>query len=75
MQFADDIPTFLVKLPRTITGLTTVDENGNPMIFLNERLTGAQQLRIYEHEYRHIQRDDFYNELFITSAEADEYMD
>lgn len=71
MQFADDIPTFFVKLPHTVRGLTTVDENGNPTVYLNERLAGAQQLHAYRHEQRHILRDDLYNAMHINAVEFD----
>lgn len=59
----------LVRLPLTVPGMSSVDENGEPMIYLNDRLTLAQHLRTYEHELQHISRDDFFNDLPIEVVE------
>lgn len=70
MTHPRDIPTRLVDLPYSIPGIASVDENGEPMVYLNARLTEAQHRRTFEHELRHIQRDDFFNGLSIYQAEG-----
>lgn len=68
----DQVPTRLVRLPLTVPGMASVDENGEPMIYLNDRLTSAQHLRTYQHELQHIHRDDFFNALPIEVIEGQE---
>lgn len=58
-----------VRLPLNVPGMSSVDENGEPMIYLNDRLTLAQHLRTYAHELEHITRDDFFNDLPIEAIE------
>ena len=70
MSLAEHIHTRLVNLPHHVPGLAAVDEDGEPMIFLNARHTWEQNLRTYEHELQHISRDDFHNALTIIEAEA-----
>ena len=60
----------LVDLPYHIPGLCAVDENGEPMIYLNARLTSVQHLRTYDHEMKHIRQDDLYNDQSIHQVEA-----
>lgn len=70
----DDITTRLINLPYSVPGLTTVDENGEPMVYLNARLTTHQHKRTYDHELRHILHDDLHNdeplELVETRAQT-----
>lgn len=70
MSLTESIHTRLVNLPHHVPGLAAVDEDGEPMIFLNARHTWEQNLRTYEHELQHIGRDDFYNGLTIIEAES-----
>lgn len=65
----DDIRTYLVNLPTRVPGLASVDENGDPMIYLNARLTIEQHRKTVDHELQHIQHDDFYNDVPIAQAE------
>jgi len=59
----------LIDLPYHVPGLACVDENGEPMIYLNARLTSVQHIRTYDHELRHINRDDLYNDNSIEAVE------
>ena len=56
----------LVNLPTTVRGFVFHDENGDPHIILNARLTREQNLQTYDHEQKHIimcELDDIgYNE-------------
>ena len=70
MPYSDHISARLVKLPYRVSALSSVDENGEPMIYLNARHTYERNRRAFEHEIMHIRRDDFYNDLTIQEAEA-----
>ena len=65
-----EITARLIALPYHVPGLAAVDEDGEPMIFLNARHTWEQNLRTYEHELQHIGRDDFHNALTIEQIET-----
>ena len=41
----------LVALPYPVRGLSAVDKNGDPMIYLNARHTAEQHLRTYEVDF------------------------
>lgn len=65
----DGVETRLVNLPHRIRGLMSVDENGEPMIYLNARLTIQQHKEAYEHELNHIRNDDLTNTKSIEEVE------
>lgn len=64
------IPARLVSLPYNVPGLSALDEDGEPMIYLNARHTREQNLRAFGHELRHISRDDFFNNCPIEQVEG-----
>lgn len=66
----DEYRTYLVNLPTRVPGLLAVDEDGEPSIYLNARLTRVQHKRTYDHEVRHIQNDDAHNDDPVEVAEA-----
>jgi len=57
----DNRPAVLVDLPTSIRGFVYHDDDGEPVIVLNARLTHEQNRRTYEHEKEHILRGDMYN--------------
>lgn len=65
-----DIPTYLINLPTTVSGMSSVDDDGEPMVYLNARLTDVQHRRTYEHELRHLEHDDLNNSDNIDTIEA-----
>lgn len=65
-----DIPTYLIDLPYRVPGLSSVDENGDPTVYLNARLSSVQHRRTYEHELQHLRHDDFFSEEAIEAVEA-----
>ena len=71
MQYENEIPTFIVDLPHHVSGLTCVDEEGNPMVYLNARHTSHKNKKAYEHELKHIQRDDLFNLQTIEEVEPE----
>lgn len=70
MTVLDRVDARLVDLPYSIRGMSAVDDNGDPMIYLNARHTAEQHLRTYDHELHHLQGDDFYNSLSIWEVET-----
>ncbi len=65
----DNIIVRLKDLPCGINGVTILDEDGNYNIYINARLSYYGQHEAYQHELKHIQRDDFYNNLPIQEVE------
>lgn len=59
----------LRDLPVKINGMTIMDEDGNYNVYINSRLSCDDQRKAYEHELKHIHRDDFYNSLSIQETE------
>lgn len=59
----------LKDLPCGINGMTILDSNGDYNVYINARLSVDDQKKAYQHELRHIARDDFYNDLTIQEAE------
>jgi hypothetical protein len=66
----NNIRTYLVNLPTRIPGMLTVDENGEPMIYLNARLSSVQHKLTYDHELKHLEHDDLNNDDPIELVEA-----
>ena len=56
----DDIFTYLMDMPTTISGYTVRDRNGDYNVFLNSRLSYERRAIAYKHEVEHIQEGDFY---------------
>jgi len=56
----------LANLPTSIRGFVYSDENGDPVIVVNARLTREQNMKTYDHEQQHIENGDMekqnYNE-------------
>jgi hypothetical protein len=61
----DNRPAILVDLPTSIRGFVFHDDDGEPMIVLNARLSHEQNRMTYEHEKEHIRHDDMYNTDYI----------
>ena len=53
-----DERVILMDLPTSVRGFVFLDENGEPVIVLNARLTHEQNRRTWLHEQEHIQRGD-----------------
>jgi len=65
----DRIEARLIDLPYPVRGLSAVDENGDPMIYLNARHSAVQHQLTYEHELRHLRGNDVYNDIPLEEAE------
>lgn len=57
----EDRPVVLANLPTTIRGFVFHDDDGEPVVVVNARLTHEQNVLTYEHEKKHIDRGDMYN--------------
>ena len=62
----DNIYIYLVKLPPKICEAVLPCEDGYT-IYLDERLTGEQLIKAYDHAMSHIESGDFYNENMNAS--------
>lgn len=54
----------LLDLPTSVRGFVFLDENGDPAIVLNARLTREQNRRTYDHEKDHIDRDELHDQSY-----------
>lgn len=62
-----DERVILLDLPTSVRGFVFLDENGEPVIVLNSRLTREQNFLTWVHERMHILRED------LTNANYEEY--
>lgn len=60
----DDCPVILENLPTTVRGFCYHDENGDPYVVLNARLTREANLKTYKHERKHIDNSDMYEPTY-----------
>lgn len=69
----NDIIVRVRDFPCGINGVTVVDENGDYNIYINAKLSDAEQQRAYLHEIYHIKKDHFYSDrnVEIIEREAD----
>jgi len=56
-------------MPTSVKGMTVLDEDGNYNIYINDRLSHAARMEVYEHEMMHIQRNDHYRTASIQEKE------
>ena len=67
----DDYRVYYVSHKNTkIGGSVEVDEDGFASIFINPRRSHLQQLKTLDHELRHLENDDLYNDNSIEVVEA-----
>ncbi len=60
----------IIDMPTSVRGYTSLDPNGDYNIYINGRMSYSQQILTYNHERRHIARDDFSDKKSILEAEA-----
>lgn len=65
-----DYFVYFWRLPLSIHGMVSTNDDGTYTIIINDRISEANQLIAYIHEVRHIQNDDFYNGLPIKKVEG-----
>ena len=55
----------LADLPTSVRGFVFFDDDGDPRIVVNARLTREQNLRTWDHEKKHIARGDMNEPNYI----------
>lgn len=60
----NDVPARLVDLPTSVRGFCFHDDDGEPYIVLNARLSREQNRSTYLHECRHIEAGEMYDESY-----------
>ena len=61
----------MVNLPGDIHGAVRLSEDGFANIYINDQLSPQARKRAYNHEKKHIQNDDFYNDRPINEIEGE----
>lgn len=61
---------YTIQLPPGIRAATRLSEDGFASIYLNDALSDAAKQRALDHEFRHIQRGDFYSDRPIEEIES-----
>lgn len=59
----------MVNLPGSIHGAVRLSEDGFANIYINDQLSPMARRRAFDHERRHIDNGDFYNDLPIWEVE------
>lgn len=71
MTYLPDVDYFVYyeKFPPSIRGLVTPNDDGTFSIFINSSMPDSWRLETYAHEVKHIQNDDFYNDVPLSKIE------
>lgn len=54
----------LADLPTSVRGFVFLDDEGDPVIVVNSRLTREQNRKTFRHERRHIRRGELTNTTY-----------
>ena len=65
----DDIIIRYVDMPTKIHGYTTLDDNGDYNVYINDRLSHDQRQLAYDHEMAHINEGHFYAAVDVQDIE------
>lgn len=62
----------VVNLPGDVLGCVklTRDGSGFPNIYINDQLAPEAKRKAFDHEIRHLENDDFYNDRTIQEVES-----
>ena len=60
----------LQNLPTSVKGFCFLDEDGEPVVVVNSRLTWEQNVQAYEHEQRHIRNNELTEPSYIEYKEG-----
>jgi len=64
-----DYHVYMIPFPGDIKAAVRIDAEGYASIYINDYLSPEAKKRAFLHEIRHIERDDFYNSLPISTIE------
>ena len=70
MLTEDECRVYMVQFPGDIKAAVRLDKDGFPSIYINDALSPAARRRALEHEIRHIEHNDHFNDLPIEEIEA-----
>lgn len=71
MRIPDDTTIRLVDLPPAVSGFVSDSPDGHHNVYININLSDAERRDAAEHEFRHIEGDDLYNDRDIHDVERD----
>lgn len=57
-MYMNENEVILADLPTSVRGFVFLDDDGDPVIVVNSRLTREQNRKTFRHERRHIRRGD-----------------
>ena len=60
----EEVRTILQDLPLSVHGFVFHDDDGQPVVVLNSRLSVERRRKAYKHEVDHIKNGDMYNENY-----------
>lgn len=60
----DEIRTILQDLPVSVKGFVFHDDDGQPVVVLNSRLSAEKRMKAYRHEVEHIKNGDMYDTTY-----------
>jgi len=66
-----DERVILMDLPTSVRGFVFLDENGEPVIVLNARLSFEQNRKTFRHEKKHIQNNELHDQTYKEYKEGD----
>ena len=67
----DEYRVYMMPFPGDVLGAVRLDSEGFPSIYINDALSPQAKRKVFQHELRHILRNDHYNSLTIEEAEAE----
>lgn len=67
----DDALIYLVNLPGSIKGVSTVNSNGEPIVFINCNLCDEQVEITKRHELEHLNRNHFWSNMELGRLEKE----
>lgn len=61
----------MINLPGSIHGAVRLSPDGFANIYINDQLAPEARRKAFDHEAKHVDNNDFYNEKPITEIEGD----
>jgi len=71
-MYMNENEVVLADLPTSVRGFVFMDDEGEPVIVVNSRLTREQNRKTFRHERRHIRRGDLTNKTYHEYKEESE---
>lgn len=59
-----EVRTILQDLPVSIKGFVFHDDDGQPVVVLNSRLSAEKRMKAYRHELKHIENGEMYDTTY-----------